>query len=357
MAEPGAKRGWLFASLRGYQAAWLSGDLVAALTLAAIAIPEQLATAKLAGMPAFAGLLAFVAGSLAIAAFGANRFMSVGADSTIAPIIAGALTPMAAAAGGSTSYAGMVIMMTLTCGLILLIAGLLRGGWIADLISTPVIIGFLAGVSAHIIIGQLPVALGVTAFGDSLVERLVSIARQLPNANPYPLAVAAGVLIVTMLAERLSGRVPGALIGIALSALAVWLFGMRGHGVAMLEPLPIAAPHAAFTLPTLDQFILVLPIALIVALVCMMQTAVVARSFPSEASVPDDISRDYLAVGVGSIISALLGAFAVNASPPRTAVVRESGGRSQLVGLAAVALVVVVAFFLASAFALIPEAA
>src|SRR6516162_9308607 len=145
---------WLFASLRGYRIGWLPRDFIAGLMLAAIAIPGQLATARLAGMPPETGLYAFAAGSLAFAAFGANRFMSVAADSTIAPIFAGALASWAAA--GTPHYVELVTLLALMVGAILLVVGLLRAGWLATLLSTPVTTGFLAGIAIHIMVGELP---------------------------------------------------------------------------------------------------------------------------------------------------------------------------------------------------------
>src|SRR5205807_5437552 len=144
---------WLFASLRGYRIGWLPRDFVAGLMLAAIAIPGQLATARLAGMPPETGLYAFAAGSLAFAAFGANRFMSVAADSTIAPIFAGGLASMAVI--GSPHYAELVTLLALMVGAILLAVGLLRAGWLATLLSIPVTTGFLAGISMYIMVGEL----------------------------------------------------------------------------------------------------------------------------------------------------------------------------------------------------------
>ena len=140
-----AKSGWLFASLRDFNPSWLPGDIMATTTLAAIAIPEQLATARLVGMPPISGLFAFAAGSLALAAFGVNRFMSVGADSTIAPIMAATLAGVAAM--GSAHYASIVAVLALLVGMLLLLASPLRLGWIADLLSIPVTTGFLAGIS------------------------------------------------------------------------------------------------------------------------------------------------------------------------------------------------------------------
>jgi sulfate permease, SulP family len=353
MARP--RGGWLFASLRHYDLSWLPGDAIAGLTLAAIAIPEQLATARLVGMPPMTGLLAFAAGSLAFAAFGANRFMSVGADSTIAPIMAGGLAMVAVA--GTAHYSGMAAVLALLVGLVLLLAGLLRAGWIADLLSVPVTTGFLAGISVHIIVGQLPTILGLEVPHGHLVVRLGAILRELPQSNPYPMAIGLGVLAVTMLAEQRSARIPGALIGLVASGLAVWLMGLEHRGVAVLGALPIAPPAFALVLPTWSEFTQLLPVSLIVALVCMMQTAAVVQSFPSEPGEQEDVSRDFGALGAGSILAAVLGAFAVNSSPPRTAVAHESGGRSQLASLLAIAIIMAIVLLAAGAFAVVPQAA
>lgn len=355
MPEATPRSGLLFASLRGFRFSWLPSDAVAGLTLAAIAIPEQLATARLIGMPPISGLFAFAAGTIAFAAFGTNRFMSVGADSTIAPIMAATLASVAAI--GSPYYAGAAAVLALLTGLVLLLTRPLRLGWIADLLSIPVATGFLAGISIHIIIGQLPTILGVAVPDGTLLNRLGSIVQSLPHANAYPLAIAAGVLAVSLVAETINARVPGALIGLAASALAVWALALRQTGVPVLGPLPFAIPAPVFALPDLNALLQLLPLSLIVALVCMVQTAVVLQSFPSDRDHPGDASRNFAAVGAGSILAALLGTFAVNASPPRTAVVAESGGRSQLAGLLALGIIALLLLLGARAFAFVPYAA
>ena len=328
---------------------------MAATTLAAIAIPEQLATARLVGMPPMSGLFAFAAGSLAFAAFGANRFMSVGADSTIAPIMAATLAGIAAA--GTAHYAGMVAALALVVGVVLLLASPLRLGWIADLLSIPVTTGFLAGISVHIIVEQLPIILGIESRSGPLIGRLAEIVRQLPRANLYSVAIGLGVLAVSLLAEWLSKRIPGALIGLAVSGFAVWQLDLERHGVSVLGTLSIAPPAMTLTLPNWSEFTRLLPLALIVSVVCIMQTSAVVQSFPSDPNRPENVSRDFAAVGAGSILAALLGAFAVNSSPPRTAVVAESGGRSQLSGLLAIVIVGAVVLLAADAFAFVPQAA
>src|SRR5262249_2810639 len=232
---------WLFASLRGYRMAWLPRDCIAGVMLAALAIPGQLATARLAGMPPETGLYAFAAGSLAFAALGANRFMSVAADSTIAPIFAGGIASLAVI--GTSHYTELATLLALMVGVILLAVGWLRAGWLATLLSMPVTTGFLAGISIHIIVGELPTLLGLSAPQGHLVRRLVDVLGRMGDANPYALVLGAGVLAVTLGAARISARIPGALIGVAAAGAAVALFHLEGRGVSLLGPLSVVPPH------------------------------------------------------------------------------------------------------------------
>jgi sulfate permease, SulP family len=347
---------WFLASLRGYRASWLPGDLVAGLMLAAVAIPGQLATARLAGMPPETGLYAFAAGSLAFAAFGANRFMSVAADSTIAPIFAGGLASLAVA--GTTHYAALATLLALMVGIVLVVVGLLRAGWLAALLSIPVTTGFLAGISVHIIVGELPTLLGVPEVEGHLLRRLALILGGIGEANPYTLALGAGVLIVTLGTARISPRIPGALIGLVGAGLAVVLFHLDARGVGLLGALSLPMPGLALpAVSDLAEIGHLLPLALVVAMVCIMQTAAVAGTFPSEQGKPDDVSRDFAGVGAGSVLAGLIGSFAVDASPPSTAIVRESGGRSQIASLTAVALMIALAVLAAGLMAYVPHAA
>src|SRR4051794_22270596 len=168
---------------------FLPRDVVAGIMLEAIAIPGQLATARLAAMPPATGLYAFAAGSIAFALFGGNRYMSVAADSTIAPIFAGGLAAVAVA--GTAHYAALTSLLALMVGGVLIVVGALRAGWLATLLSTPVITGFLAGIAIHIMIGELPTLLGVAPPDGHLLARLFVIAARLHEANLWSLAVAA----------------------------------------------------------------------------------------------------------------------------------------------------------------------
>ena len=348
--------GWLFASLHGYRIGFLPRDLVAGVMLAAIAIPGQLATARLAGMPPETGLYAFTAGSLAFAIFGANRFMSVAADSTIAPIFAGALASIAAA--GTAHYAELATLLALMAGIVLVAVGLLRAGWLATLLSVPVTTGFLAGISIHIIVGELPTLLGISGETGHLLVRLVHILSRIGDSNAWTLAIGVCVLAVTMGTAQISSRVPGALIGLFGAGLAVALFHLNARGVSVLGPLSVRLPGLALPpWPGIEELGRLVPLALVVAMVCIMQTAAVASTFPSDEGKPDDVSQDFAGVGAGSVLAGLIGSFAVDLSPPSTAIVRESGGRSQIASLTAVSLMIALVVLAARLTAYLPHAA
>src|SRR3981189_1222825 len=178
----GVHKAWpVFRSLSSYPIQFLSHDLFAGLTLAAIATPARMATARRGGFAPQIGFFAFLAGSLAFAVFGSNRFLSCGADSTITPIFAGGLVLLAASS--SPEYSLLAAALALMVGLLLLAAGIFRLGWIADLLSIPVTIGFLAGISVHIIISQLPGILGLPAPNGPMLQRRPILAAHLHQTH------------------------------------------------------------------------------------------------------------------------------------------------------------------------------
>jgi MFS superfamily sulfate permease-like transporter len=314
-----------------------------------------MATARLGGFTPQIGFFAFLAGSLAFAVFGSNRFLSCGADSTITPIFAGGLALLTAS--GSPEYAVLAAALALMVGLLLLAAGIFRLGWIADLLSIPVTIGFLAGISVHILISQMPVIFGLPAPGGPMLQRIAILAGHLNEANPFTLGIGLGVLAVIAASERIDARIPGALIGLALASAAVVLLGLESLGVTVLGAVSVALPALAIPVISADRLASLVSLSLIISIVIMVQTAATTRSFLSDPDEPPDVDRDFVGVGVGSILSGLIGAFPVNASPPRTAVVCETGGRSQLAGLAAAVIIIVLLAYGAALLSRIPNAA
>lgn len=353
MADASHRTRLLFSSLQGYRLSWLAGDGTAALTLAAIAIPEQMATARLVGLPPLTGLIAFAVGTLVFAVFGKSRVMSVGADSTIAPIVGGALAAMAAT--GQTGLGGLAGLLAGMVGLLLILSWVFRLGWIADLLSVPVTTGILVGIAGHILIGQIPSVLGIAAQPGTLPDQILALAGQLSGTQLYPIVIAAGLLVVCVLAQQINERLPGPLIGLAASAVAVWWWGLDSRGVALLGDLDLASFHFALAMPVWSDATALFPVALIVAVLCMMQTATVVQGLDDDAA--PGLTQDFAAIGAGSILAGLAGAFPVNSSPPRTAIARAAGARSQLSGVLAVAACAVVLLFASGLLARIPHAA
>ena len=316
----------------------LPRDALAGLLLVAIAIPEQLATARLAGMPPEAGLITFIAGAIGFAVFGTNRFLSAGADSTIAPIFAGGLAMIAVA--GSPQYAALAALLSVMAGAVLIGVALLRAGWVADLLSIPVTAGFMAGVAVHIIVGQLPTVLSLPDAPGPLGAQLLHLLHHLPETNPVALAIGVFVLAMAMVSERLFRHLPTALLALVAVSAAWAVFHLDRYGIGVLGALSPLRPVIALPVPRANDVVRLAPLALIVALVCMMQTAAVLRTYPSQPGGPRHVARDFGGIGAGCILAGLFGGFPVNASPPRTALVVSAGGGSKAVSLVAVVVTV-----------------
>ena len=328
----------LFASLRGYRRSWATADLLAGVTLLAIAVPEQLATSRLAGMPPVTGLYAFVAGTVVFALLGANPRLSVGADSTIAPLFAIGIAHYAST--GSAHYVELVGILAVTVGVFVALVGVLRLGWIAEFLSVPIITGFLAGVAVVIVAHQLPDLFGMPPTGGSTPHRLGFVLSHLRNTNGWTLGIGAAVLALVVAGERVDRRWPAALVGLVGSAAVVGGLGLAAHRVAVLGHVAHSAPRWGLGGLSWSALGDLLPIAGVVALVVVSQTAATTRAFAEDSDGRADVNRDFVGVGAGSVLAGLAGSFPVNASPVRTAAVASASGRSQAAGLGAAAAIV-----------------
>ena len=327
-----------FSSLRGYRREWAGTDSFAALTLLVIAVPEQLATSRLAGMPPITGFYAFVAGTVLFAMLGSNPRLSVGADSTIAPLFAVGIAHLAVT--GSAHYIDLVGLLAAMVGVMVALIGLLRLGWIAEFLSAPIIAGFLAGVAVIIVLHQLPDLLGLASGNGTTVHRLGTVASHLGDTNGWALGIGLVVLAVVVATEQIDRRLPGALVGLIGSTLFVGALGLHAHGVDVLGSLAHGAPRWGLGGLSWSQLRSVVPLAGVVSLVVLTQSAATTRAFADAGGYQVNVSRDFLGVGAGSIMAGLVGSFPVNASPPRTAAVATAGGRTQAAGLGAAAAVV-----------------
>ena len=346
---------WIPPTLRGYRLAWLGADALAGLALVAVVLPSQMATALLADLSPVTGLYAFVAGSLVYAAIGKSHHLSVGADSTIAPVLAVGVASVAVV--GSAGYTTAMALTALLVGGLLVLFGLFRMGWIAEFLSTPVITGVLAGIAVVIIARQIPLILGVPSTGQTTVDRLRGVVDQLGNVNGWSLAIGIGVLCLIGAAQKIDHRLPGTLIALIVSALVVNAFGLASHhGVAVVGHVQPGLPDVRVPSLSLSQLRKLPGTVLTVVFLCIAQTAATVRNVGDRTPATGDFNRELIAVGGGSIAAGFIGALAVDTSPPNTAILRSSGARSQLANIVAVVVVVVVLVGLTARLAYVPEA-
>ena len=311
----------------------LLGQLLAGITLLAIAIPEQLATSQLAGVPAFTAMIAFIAASFVFFLVGSNPILSIGADSTIAPLFAVALLRVAPAS--SMQYLELVATTAVVTGLIVTAIGLLRLGWFADFLSVPIVAGFMAGIGLLIIVHQLPRALGVASGGESFLQRIASLSHQWGHVSAWSVGLAGGTLLVMVVGEKLNARLPWALGAVVGATLLTALASLASHGVLELGAVSAGAPTWRLHWLHPHEWGIVATTSLTLVIVIISQSAATSRSSADELGVAADLSRDFVGIGLANVAAGLAGSFPVNASPARTTVTRLAGGRTKMVGLVA----------------------
>ena len=326
---------------QGVTRATVPRETLAGITLLAIAIPEQLATSQLAGAPAFFAMIAFIAATLAFTFFGSNPIVSVGADSTIAPLFAVAIAHLAVT--GSTQYLTLVAATAVVTGILVAAVGLLRLGWMADFLSAPIITGFMAGIGVIIIVHQLPKALGVAGGGESVGGRLGAIAGQLAHVQGWPLALAIGTLALMVMGERVNPRWPTALLAVLAATALTALLSLGHHGVSELGSVMVGTPTWRLRWLSIHQWGVVVATSITLMIVVISQSAMTSRVSADEIGVGEDLNRDFVGVGAANVVAGLLGAFPVDASPARTTVTRLAGGRTRLPGVVAALLALALA--------------
>ena len=310
-----------------------AGQVLAGVTLLAIAIPEQLATSQLAGVPAFTAMIAFIAATLVFVLFGSNPIVSVGADSTIAPLFAVALLRFALP--NSPQYYDLVAATAVVTGLMVMTVGLFRLGWLADFMSVPIVTGFMCGIGVIIAVHQLPHALGVSSGGDSVVQRLEVLSHHLGHVSAWSLALALATLAIMVAGEKVNPRLPWALAAVVAGAVVASSLSLNQHGVQLLGSVNVGLPHWRLMWFSLHDWSVVVTTSLTLLVVIMSQSAATARTSADEIGVGDDLSHDFVGIGLANVAAGLLGTIPVNASPARTTVTQLAGGRTKLVAIVA----------------------
>jgi SulP family sulfate permease len=341
--------------LRGYQRTWLRGDLLSGVTVAAYLVPQVMAYAEVAGLPAIVGLWASVGPLVVYAILGSSRQLSVGPESSTALMTAAAVTVLVA--GDQQNYAATAAALALAVGAVCLLCWLARLGFLANLLSHPVLIGYMAGIAVLMIISQLGKVTGIAVEGDSVLSEVRFFVAHLGEVHWPTLLVAAGTFTLLVAFQRLLPRWPGPLIAMVAAAAVVSVLNLEQRGVQTVGSIPRGLPPVSIPdFATIDLNAL-LPAALGVTIVAYSDNIVSARAFAARRREVIDARQEFLALGAANLSAGLFSGFPVSSSGSRTVIGDAMGSRTQLYSLVAAAAVLLTTLFLGPALSTFPMAA
>jgi sulfate permease, SulP family len=337
--------------VRNYQSQWIAPDLVAGATAAAVVLPKALGYATISGLPVQVGLYTCLVPMAAYALLGTSRVLSVSTTTTIAILTGAALAQVAPSdpAGQITALATLALLV----GAILLAAGALRLGFLADFISEPVLVGFKAGIGIVIVVDQVPKLLGLHFDKGSFVHNLAAIVQNLPAAHWPTVALALAMVAILAGFERFVPRAPAPLVAVVGGILAMKLLDLGRLGVGAVGTVPTGLPVP--TLPDWHLLLALWPAAAGIALMSFTETIAAARAFARSEEPAPESNRELLATGLANAAGALLGAMPAGGGTSQTAVNRRAGARSQLAGLVTAALALATLLLLAPFIAAMPQ--
>jgi high affinity sulfate transporter 1 len=340
---------------RTYNTTWLPRDLVAGLVLSALLIPQGMAYAQLAGLPAITGLYTTVVCLLAYAVFGPSPYLVLGPDSSLGPMIAAAILPLAA---GDTEYAiALAGMLALMVGALSVGAGVARLGFVADLISKPVRIGYLAGLAITIFVGQLPKLFGISVDADGLIEELVAVLTNLDQTNLWTLAVGLLTLTIILGLKRWAPRLPGVLLAVFAAIAVTVVFELAANGVEVIGVLPQGFPLPTFPVVELSDIPILAATALGMTLLVIGDSISTSSAFAARKGYEVDGNQELVGIGSANLLTGLFQGFPISTSSSRTAVAEQSGAKTQLTGVVAALSVLAMLLFVPGLVRNMPQSA
>jgi high affinity sulfate transporter 1 len=344
----------VFRSLRGYRRDFARGDLIAGLTVWAVLVPEALAYASIAGVSPVVGLYAAPGALLLYAAFGSSRHLIVGPMSATAALSAAAVAD--ATVGRDDKFAAVTAALAITVGLIALLAGLLRLGFLANFISEPVLKGFIVGLALTIIIGQVPKLLGIEKAKGNFFEQLREVLRHLGDTQLRTLVVGLLSLAIVLVLREVAPAVPGSLVAVIFGIVAVQLLDLDQHGVAIVGHITSGLPSLGFPDVATKDYFKVAGDAVGIALVGFAEGLGAAKTYAAREHYEIDANRELIGLGAANAVAGLSSGMVVNGSLSKTAVNGSAGAKSQVSGLLVAVLTIVTLLFLTGLFEDLPEA-
>ena len=346
-------------SLSGYQARWLSKDLVAGLVLSALLVPQGMAYAELAGLPPVTGLYTSMLCLIGYAILGPSKILVLGPDSSLGPMIAATILPLVAADGDPARAVLLASCLAILTGALMIVAGIGKLGFVADLLSKPTILGYMNGLALTIIVGQLPKFLGFSVDADTFLGDVAGVWQGIVNGEVVATAALVGTitLITILVLTRWLPKVPAVLVAVVLAIVISIAFDLAAKGVKVVGPLPEGLP--SFTLPVVgltDLGILIVG-AFGIALVALTDTISTATSFADRQGELVDGNREMIGIGASNVAAGLFQGFPVSTSGSRTAVAEQSGSKTQLTGVVGAIMIGLMLVFFPSLLADLPQPA
>lgn len=342
------------AALSRYRAAGVRRDVLAGVTVAAVALPAGMAYAEVAGLSPVVGLYALLLPTIAYALLGSSRQLVVGPDGATSVLVATALAPMAVADPGR--YAALAAMLALMVGAVFVVARLARLGWMADYFSHPVLVGYIHGIAIVLIVGQLEKLLGFDVDGDRVLDQLSDISRNLEATDAATVAVGVGSLVVLVGLRLVARRVPAALIVVVGGIIVSAAVGLEADGVPVVGDVPSGLPSFEVPRVGVAEFAELIPAALGIFFVSFADAILTARSFAGRHGQRIDVRQEMGALGAANLASGLTQGYAVSSSSSRTAVNDQMGARTQVAGAVAAVVIAVVLLVLTAPVAYLPTA-
>lgn len=343
------------ATARTYQREWLRTDLTAGVVLTALLIPAGMGYAEAAGLPPVTGLYATVVPLLAYALFGPSRILVLGPDSSLAPIIAASILPLAA--GDPDRAIALAGLLALLMGVVLVLGGFLRLGFVTDLLSKPIRLGYLNGIALVVFVGQLPKLLGFSVDADSLVDEVAATVRGVLDGevDTTSLLIGLGSLVAIIVPRLFGSRVPGVLIAVVGAIVVTAWWGLDDQ-VSVVGSLPQGLPTPALGGLELGDVAALIGPAAGIALIAFADTGVLSRTFAARRGETVDGNDEMRGIGAANIATGLFSGFPISASSSRTPVADQAGAKSQLVGVVGAVLILAFMFVAPGVTAYLPSA-